>query len=90
MKNNIVRLLSAVLSLALLPACLLCACKPGSNGGDTTPAEESTGTPEPRLLTVVDKGEAKLEECIPLMRNLNRSAQQDGGNDEAGSIGGKT
>lgn len=38
----------------------------------------------------VVKGEAKLEECIPLMRNLNRSAQQDGGNDEAGSIGGKT
>ena len=65
MKNNIVRLLSAVLSLALLPACLLCACKPGSNGGDTTPAEESTGTPEPRLLTVVDKGEAKLEIVRP-------------------------
>ena len=65
MKNNILRLLSAVLSLALLPACLLCACKPGSNGGDTTPAEESTGTPEPRLLTVVDKGEAKLEIVRP-------------------------
>lgn len=59
--KNILRSLSRAFLFALLPACLLCSCSGGNgdNASSSTPAE-TTPAPEPQLLTVVDKTEAKL------------------------------
>ena len=65
MKNNIHRMVACALSLALLPLCFLSSCKDNGQGDMTSTGDDSTGTPEPQVLTVVDKSEAKLTVVRP-------------------------
>lgn len=65
MKNNIHRMVACALSLALLPLCFLSSCKDNGQGDMTSTGDDSTGTPEPQVLTVVDESEAKLTVVRP-------------------------